>query len=60
MHVVESELERGRLAFLERRLGDLNLHLCDDLFDAGGVNAAVGNQAFDRLLGDRATIRVEA
>src|SRR5262245_28890979 len=39
---------------------DLRLRLGDDLFDAGGVDAAVGDQAPDRQARDLAPDRVEA
>ena len=60
MEVVQAELERHRRAFLAHRLVGLVLHLLDDLFDARRMNAAVGDQAFDRLLGDLAAVGIEA
>ncbi len=52
MQVVQPELEGDRGAFLAHRFVGLFLHLLDDFFDARRVNAAVGDQALDRLLGD--------
>ena len=57
MQIVEAELEGDRRAFLAHRLVGLVLDLLDDLFDARRVNAAVGDQALDRLLGDLAAVR---
>ena len=60
MQIVQAELERDRRAFLAHRIVGLVLHLLDDFLDARGVDAAVGDQALDRLLGDLAAVRIEA
>ena len=60
MQIVQAELEGHRRAFLAHRLVGLVLHLLDDFFDARRVDAAVGDQPLDRLLGDLAAIRIEA
>ena len=49
MQVVEAELERGGLAFLADRLVHLGLDLVDDLLDARRMDAAVGDEAANRL-----------
>ena len=59
VEVVEAELERDGRPFLAHRLVGLFLHFLDDLFDARRMNAAVGDQALDGLLGDLAAIRIE-
>ena len=58
--VVHAELERRGLAVLPHRLFHLRLHLLDDFFDTRRMDAAVGNQPFDGLLGDLAAIGIEA
>ena len=60
MQIVQAELEGDGRAFLAHRLVGLVLHLLDDLLDARRVNAAVGDQPFDRLLGDLAAVGIEA
>ena len=60
MEVEEPELERGGFAFLADRVLHLGLDLLDDLLDAGGMDAAVGDQALDRLPRDLAAERIEA
>jgi hypothetical protein len=60
VEVVEPELEGGRLALAAHGGLELGLHLLDDLLDARRVDAAVGDEALDRLLGDLAAVRVEA
>ena len=60
MQIVQAELERDRRAFLAHRLVGLVLHLLDDLLDARRVDAAVGDQPLDGLLGDLAAVRIEA
>ena len=59
MEVVQAELERGRLALVADRLLHLRLDLLDDFLDAGRVDAAVGDQALDRLARDLAAEGVE-
>ena len=60
MQIVQAELERDRRAFLAHRLVGLVLHLLDDFFDARRMDAAVGDQPLDRLLGDLAAVGIEA
>ena len=60
MEIVQAELEGDRGAFLAHRLVGLVLHLLDDFFDARRVDAAVGNQPLDGLLGDLAAVGIEA
>ena len=60
VQVVEAELEGGRFSLAADRLLHLGLDLLDDLFDAGRVDAAVGDQPLDRLAGDLAAQRIEA
>jgi hypothetical protein len=60
MEVVQAELERHGAAFLPHLFVGFVLHLLDDFLDARGVDAAVGDQAFDGLLGNLAAIGVEA
>ena len=60
MQVVKLQLVRGGLTFLECRLIDLRFDFADHLFDAGWVDAAVGDELLDRLFGDLASIRIEA
>jgi hypothetical protein len=59
MEVVQAELERDGGPFLAHRLIGLFLHLLDNLLDARGVDAAIGDQPLDGLLGDLPAIRVE-
>ena len=60
MQIVQAELEGDRGAFLAHRLVGLVLDLLDDFFDARRVDAAVGDQPLDRLLGDLAAVGIEA
>ena len=60
MEVEEAELERRGLAVLADRVLHLGLDLLDDLLDAGRVDAAVGDEALDRLARDLAAERIEA
>ena len=60
IHVEQAEFEGRRFPRLGGVLVQLGLDLVDDLFDARRVNASVGHQLLDRLLGDRAAERVEA
>ena len=60
LQVVKAELERGGLAVLADRVLHLRVHLVDDFLDAGGVNAAVGDQALDHAARHFAPVRVEA
>ena len=60
VQIVEAEVERDGFTLLAHRLVGLVLHLLDDLFDARGVDAAVGDQAFDGLLRDLAAVGIEA
>ena len=59
MQVVEAQLERDGLAFLADGLLRLVLHLLDDLLDARRMDAPVGDEALDGLLGDFAAVGVE-
>src|SRR5262245_3261153 len=59
MQIVQPELEGDRGAFLAHLLVGFVLHLLHDLLDAGRVNAAVGDEPLDRLLGDLAAVRIE-
>jgi hypothetical protein len=49
MDIVEAQLEGGGGAVLPHLLLQFRLHLLDHFFDAGGVDAAIGNQPPDRL-----------
>ncbi len=60
MQIVQPELERDRRAFLAHFFVGLVLDLLDDLLDARRVDAAVGDQLLDRLLGDFAAVGIEA
>ena len=60
MEIVEPELERHRGAFLAHRLVGFVLDLLHDLFDARRVDASIGDEALDGLLGDLAPVRIEA
>ena len=60
MEVEEPELERRGFAFLADRVLHLGLDLLDDFLDARRVDAAVGDQALDRLARDLAAERIEA
>ena len=60
MQIVEAELERDGRAFLAHRFVGFVLDLLDDLFDPRRMDAAVGDQPLDRLLGDLAAVRIEA
>ena len=57
MQIVQAELEGDGFAFLAHRLVGLVLDLLDDFLDARRVDAAVGDQPLDRLLGDLAAVR---
>ena len=57
MEIVQAELEGDGRAFLAHRLVGLVLDLLDDFLDARRMDAAVGDQPLDRLLGDLAAIR---
>jgi len=59
MQVVQPELEGHRGRFLAQSIRRFFLTL-DDFLDARRVNAAVGDQALDRLLGDLAAVGIEA
>ena len=60
MEIVEPELEGGRFALVADGLLHVALDLLHDFFDAGRVNAAVGDQPFDRLARDLPAQRIEA
>ena len=60
MHVVQPQLEPGRLALLAGRLVELGGNLRDHFLDPRRVDAAVGHQLLDGLLGDGPPVRVEA
>ena len=60
MEVEEPELEGRGLAFLADRVLHLDLDLLDHLLDPRRVDAAVGDQALDRLARDLAAERIEA
>ena len=58
--VGDAERERRGLPFLEQLLIELLTHLLDELLDAGGVDAAVLHEAFERDTRDLAADRIEA
>ena len=60
MEVVQAELEGSRFALAPNGVLHVRLHLLDDLFDARGMDAAVGDQPLDRLPGDLTPEGVEA
>ena len=60
MQIVETELEGDRGAFLADLVVGLVLHLLDDFLDARRMDAAVGDEPLDRLLGDLAAVGIEA
>ena len=60
VQIVQAELEGDRRAFLAHRIVGFVLHFLDDFLDARRMDAAVGDQPLDRLLGDLAAIRIEA
>ncbi len=60
VEIVQAELEGDRRAFLAHLLVGFVLDLLDDLLDARRMDAAVGDQPLDRLLGDLAAVGIEA
>ena len=60
VEAVHPDLEARPLALLLEVLLDLLLDLLDDLLDPGRVDAAVGDQALERDLGDLAPERIVA
>ena len=60
VQVVDAGVEGGLLPGLADALGDEGLGLLVELLDAGGVDAAVGDQVLERNAGGLATHRVEA
>src|SRR4249919_3313422 len=60
MQIVEAELERDRSALLAHRLVGLLFDLRDHFLNPRGMNAAVGDQPLDGLLGDLPTVGIEA
>ena len=60
MEVVEPEFERRSLAVAAHLLLEVGADLLDHFLDPGRVDAAVGDEPLDGLLGDLAAIRVEA
>ena len=60
VHLVQAEIEHRLLAGLLALRLDLVGALGDHLFDARRVDAAVGDEARERQLGDLAAHRVEA
>ena len=59
-HPLDAGLVDGLLAGLEHRGLHLDSRLVDDLFDPSGVDAAVGDQPFERQPGDLAPDGLEA
>ena len=60
MEIVQAELEGDGAAFLADRLVGFFLHLLDDLLDARRMDAAVGNEPLDGLLGDLPPVGIES
>ncbi len=60
VQVVKAEVECDGFTFLAHRLVGFVLHFLDDFFDARRVDAAVGDQTLDGLLGDLAAVGIEA
>ena len=60
VQVVQAKLECDGPALFARFLVGFVFDLLHDLLDARGVNAAVGDEFFNRLLGHLAPVRIEA
>ena len=59
MQAVDTQFDDGPFAYFHDLLFDLFAGLFDDLFDAGGVDAAVGDQPLQGQAGDLAAQGVE-
>src|SRR5260370_38973656 len=60
MQVGNRKLQGGRLPLLANLLPQLGADLLDDLFDAGWMDAAVGDQPVERHARDLASQRLES
>ena len=60
IEIVQAQLEGRGLAVAADGVFHLRPHLLDDLFDARGMDAAVGDEPLDRAARDLAPVRIEA